>query len=688
MSKIIKYEKTLLLFSLVVILLSSVSINQSFAGQLIPDWVKNNFVWYADELISESELLNAIKFLIENQIIIIDSESEEIPERSSFAIGGATYRAIEPKVDYTILVYVVGSDLESRYKLATADFKEMVQGNPSDSVNVIIESGGAKAKPDGERTIDFTTVKRLKITGDGVKELSDLGKKNMGESDTLSDFLVWGTTSYPAEKYVLILWNHGNGINGYGLDEIYRDHLNLDELEEAFSTAKKRNDVHYELIGFDACLMATLEVANVLKDYSNYMVASEEFEVGDGWEYTTIISSLNNDSKQSGNELGKVIADAFFADTKAKSRPGQDLNRITTLSVIDLSKISAVNDSVNSLTSNIENSISVEDMPKFSVSLGKSERYGTVTKGKDSGHMDIKHFSEKITEILPQFKEAAEKVKASVESAVTYKVNGASKPHANGLSIYMPRTSDAVSTTYRYGDVSSANQFYSEYLEQDKTPPPQNLQFDGTVISGTYEGEDVYEIIVYWTTTVPSNTDLGLVDIIATDEFDPNDFEWGFTKGNIQYDWDKFLPMICNSKMCHPVSPEWEWGDTADLAYIQAVLVRGDDRFDVDLLFDITVEDDEVFIGAYPHATEGVFEKNLLSPQEGDTILLVNTMLHWESDQYLFLVDEKNPLPVDDGFRFQWIRVYDLFYMIVEICDYSGNCSYSDWFEYDSREGI
>ncbi|MCH7535278.1 MAG: hypothetical protein IH948_05965, partial [Bacteroidetes bacterium] len=431
MSKITKYGKPLLLFSLAAIVLSSVSINQTFAEQLIPDWVKNNFSWFADGLISEGEILNAIKFLIENQIIVIDSESEEVPDRSSWAIGGATYRAIADKVDYTILVYVVGSDLESRYKLATADFKEMVQGNPSDSVNVIIESGGAKAKPDGERTIDFTTVKRLKITGDGVKELSDLGKKNMGESDTLSDFLVWGTTSFPAEKYVLILWNHGSGINGYGLDEIHRDHLYLDELEEALSSAKKRTGVHYELIGFDACLMATLEVANILKDYSNYMVASEEFEVGDGWEYTTIISSLNNDSKQSGNELGKVIADAFFADTKAKSRPGQDFNRITTLSVIDLSKISAVNDAFNSLTSNIENSISVPDMPKFSVSLGKSERYGTVTKGKDSGHMDIKHFSEKITEILPQFKEAAEKVKASVESAVTYKVNGASKPHAN-----------------------------------------------------------------------------------------------------------------------------------------------------------------------------------------------------------------------------------------------------------------
>jgi len=80
------------------------------------------------------------------------------------------------------------------------------------------------------------------------------------------------------------------------------------------------------------------------------------------------------------------------------------------------------------------------------------------------------------------------------------------------------------------------------------------------------------------------------------------------------------------------------------------------------------------------------FEKNLLSPQEGDTILLINEMLHWDSGQTLSIIDKENPLPVDDGFRFQWVRVYDLFYMIVQICDYSDNCSYSDWFEYDSRE--
>ena len=109
----------------------------------------------------------------------------------------------------------------------------MTFGNPTDSINVIVESGGSFAEPDDYRLIDFTTVKRLQIKDYEINELYDLGEKNMGLPSTLSDFLVWGIQSYPAEKYVLVLWNHGSGINGYGNDDVSNDHLTLDELKTA-----------------------------------------------------------------------------------------------------------------------------------------------------------------------------------------------------------------------------------------------------------------------------------------------------------------------------------------------------------------------------------------------------------------------------------------------------------------------
>jgi len=655
--------------------------SQAFAEEQIPQWIKNNFVWYADEIISENELLNSLKFLIENKIILIDLEDIDIPDRSKFAdYGVVPKRSSEiPVVDYTVLVYVVGSDLESKYQLATADFKEMIQGNPGDSVNVIIESGGSKATPSGERIIDFTTVKRLKVSGDGLDELDDLGDKNMGVSSTLSDFIVWGTTSYPAEKYVLVLWNHGNGINGYGIDELNRDHLDLDELEDAFSDAKKQTDVNFEIIGFDACLMATLEVANVLKDYGNYMVASEEFEVGYGWDYNVVISSINENPTQTGDKLGVVIADAFFADTVAKSSPKQDLSRITTLSVIDLNMIPTLNDSVNALTANIKETISEEDMPKFSISLGKAERYGIV-KGKDSGHMDIKSFAENIPKLVPQFKELSDKVRDDVDNAIVYKVHGDSRPDANGISLYMPLTSDAVATNYRYGDVSSVNLFYSDYLERDKITPSQHLTQTDKLISGTYDGDDVYEITIYFTTGLD---DSGLVKIISSDEFWPYDEQWGFSYGQINYDWDGEIPSICDEDKCIPIYAEYEWGDKVNLAYIPVLIKNDQGTIQADLLYDITNVYGEILIGAYPNSEEGVFEKNLITLQNGDEIFPYIEVNHWDTDTFMMVPEDSHSIIVTDKFFNSgfWQKYKDPVELVIEVCDYSGNCTWSDFFE-------
>ena len=146
--------------------------NESFAEEQIPNWIKTSFSWYVEDLISENELLDAIKYLVENQIILIDLDSISIPERSKFSVGGVVSKSITPVADYTVLIYVVGSDLESEYYLATEDLDEMVDGFPKESINVIVETGGAQADIDDYRYIDFTTVKRHEIKND-VVEISD-----------------------------------------------------------------------------------------------------------------------------------------------------------------------------------------------------------------------------------------------------------------------------------------------------------------------------------------------------------------------------------------------------------------------------------------------------------------------------------------------------------------------------------
>ena len=102
-------------------------------------------------------------------------------------------------------------------------------------------------------------------------------------------------SNFPAKKYAIILWDHGRGINGFGADFVFNnDKLTLDGMKQAFANASKiTNNKKFELIGFDSCLMASVEVANSVKSFGNYMVASEEIEPQWGWDYSSILSSLN-----------------------------------------------------------------------------------------------------------------------------------------------------------------------------------------------------------------------------------------------------------------------------------------------------------------------------------------------------------------------------------------------------------
>ena len=287
----------------------------------IPDWVKNNAGWWAEGQIPDSAFVQGIQWLVSNGIIIIDVQETQV---------------IDNLPDYTVLVYMVGSDLESDGYAATTDLREMLEVDLPPSVNVIVQTGGAVAQPDEYRFADFTIVQRWHIDGyDETILMSELGPKNMGVPSTLSDFLIWGTQEFPAKKYALILWDHGSGIHGFGHDEMYdMDETELDEFAVALSSAYQETGVIFEIIGFDQCLMATIEVATVIENYANYMVASEELEPGDGWDYTAILSSLKNNSNQNGKTLGKVIVDSFFEHTKANdSEDGREEQRVITLAV-------------------------------------------------------------------------------------------------------------------------------------------------------------------------------------------------------------------------------------------------------------------------------------------------------------------------------------------------------------------
>ena len=208
----------------------------------------------------------------------------------------------------TVLVLMNGSDLESEYGEASDDLMEMVRAKKSDRVNILVETVGTK-KWDKRFGISSRRSERYQVTESGLKLLDGtLPQLDTTIPSTLSDFIRWGTESYPADRYILLLWDHGGGpVYGFGYDEFqpYTSTLTIDEMQTALSDG----GVYFDLIGMDCCLMSSLEVCCALYDYCDYTLLSEDFEPGCGWSHEGWLSALANDPAIGTEALAKIAID-------------------------------------------------------------------------------------------------------------------------------------------------------------------------------------------------------------------------------------------------------------------------------------------------------------------------------------------------------------------------------------------
>lgn len=237
----------------------------------------------------------------------------------------------------TLFVYMIGANLETDGHAASTNIAQMMAVSRTSHLNIILETGGAQSTG-GPLGIDWTHVQRYRVSDGRLQELQDLGADSaidMGRAGTLADFLRWGSIHYPASRSMLILWDHGGGPNGgFGPDQITDSTMSLAQLVQALQAA----GTQYELIGFDACLMADAEVASALSSHAHYLVASQDVEPGAGWDYTPWLAALQAQPGASGAAIGRSIVDAYMA---------QDLLAPTTLSVVDLRAMPALTQAMN-----------------------------------------------------------------------------------------------------------------------------------------------------------------------------------------------------------------------------------------------------------------------------------------------------------------------------------------------------
>ena len=227
----------------------------------------------------------------------------------------------------TVLVYMNGSDLETDDGEATTDLSEMVAAGSSDTVKVLVETMGTK-KWNKKYGISSNTAQRYLLNGNGLTLVQDkLGKVNCCSAAPLTEFIKWGVKNYPADRYILMFWDHGGGpVYGFGYDDSTQseDSLTVAEMQKALRDA----GTVFDFIGMDCCIMSSIEVSCALYDFCDYMILSEDFESGEGWYYTSWLKALYDNSSISTPELGKIIVDGMVS---ANSKQGED----AILTVID-----------------------------------------------------------------------------------------------------------------------------------------------------------------------------------------------------------------------------------------------------------------------------------------------------------------------------------------------------------------
>ena len=285
--------------------------------------------------------------------------------------------------EWTVLFYMCGSDLESKYGYASSYLLDIANTNYPDSwmpsmaqqygldpqtlqitrpgkVNVLIETGGSKVwytRDEGmylnQMPVDPGALQRWSFVPHGAQSALDEGTsaetsdyegyrlleslpaRNMADPETLADFIRWGKQTCPAKKYALVLWDHGGGaLSGLFVDELFdNDIMYLYELRQAL----KEGGVVFDALIIDACLMANIETAWNVRESARWLVASEEEVPSRGTAVTDWLQALYAYPECEGEWLGRCVCD--MTGIMYANGPDEMAKSLLTWSVIDLTRI-------------------------------------------------------------------------------------------------------------------------------------------------------------------------------------------------------------------------------------------------------------------------------------------------------------------------------------------------------------
>ena len=352
----------------------------------------------------------------------------------------------------TIMVYMCGADLESKGGMATSDLKEMASADISDNVNLLVYTGGARRW--NNNIVSSSNNQVYKVERGGLTRLvENAGKKNMTDPATLTEFIKFCTKNYKANRNILIFWDHGGGsVSGYGYDERFpsSSSMQLKGIDQALKDA----GAVFDFIGFDTCLMGSLENALTVSPYADYLVASEETEPGVGWYYKRWLTQLSKNTSMPTTQIGKLIIDDFVDVCQQQCR-GQK----ATLSIIDLAELeNTVPDKFREFARSTSELIENDNYKAVSNARSATREFAPSTK---IDQVDLVHLAYNLG--TKESKELAE----ALLGAIKYNRTSTDITNAYGISIYFPyRRTSKVDSAVAAFEAIGVDSEYTKCIQQ------------------------------------------------------------------------------------------------------------------------------------------------------------------------------------------------------------------------------
>ena len=246
--------------------------------------------------------------------------------------GSALAAPPAPRANWTVMVYISGDNNLEDYVVKDIELELAPTGS---SANVQVVALADRGPGYDTSRGDWQTTKLYHVTknmiADSASAVADWGERNFGDPQTLIDFVTWTKTNYPADHYALYFWGHGWSWHpGWVMeDDTDEDTLDYHETKAAIPSLG-----FIDVVGYDGCNMASLEIMKLWHGHATALTSSQEYVGWDGIEYDVVLDKLAKNPKMSADQVAIATSQSATND-KTWSAVAVDSRLNTLITAVD-----------------------------------------------------------------------------------------------------------------------------------------------------------------------------------------------------------------------------------------------------------------------------------------------------------------------------------------------------------------